>query len=357
MELIEALKKIYADSDKLVLIADKNMEALWKNSEKLAGFSPEKLRLSDRPALELPVKQTLIAEYQGLFGGSCAVEIQPVEDTEQIYLLRFFSCNDIEMLSDRSEHLKFKTNFLGNIRNELSQIVFLLDSNRQKYVDNGDLDYLKADSETRQHILRTFSATANLNELTKYYNGFYKTEMLNISTILSDLCADITDRFKTDSTEFSYEIDPALYLVTNADRLRAAVCNLLVNAFMYSSPWSSTVYLSASEQNGIVTICVQNSSENVDVSELERYKTPFEAFSGFGEHESLGIAVASLYCKSLSGELTFESVDGGEYTKAIMQIPVVDGEMPKEFRIDRTRRIISPYDLQNCILAKGLELK
>ena len=89
MELIEALKKIYADSDKLVLIADKNMEALWENSEKLAGFSPEKLRLSGGPALELPVKQTLIAEYQGLFGGSCAVEIQPVEDTEQIYLLRF----------------------------------------------------------------------------------------------------------------------------------------------------------------------------------------------------------------------------------------------------------------------------
>jgi hypothetical protein len=356
VELIEALKKAYADSDKMIVIAGKNMEMLWNNSEKLKGFSPDKLRLFDGSDPVLPIKKTLTLEYQGLFSESCAVEIQPLDGGEQGYLLRFFDCNDIELLSDRSGHLKFKTNIIGNIRSELSQIVFLLDSNRKKYVDKGDLDYLRIDSEARQHILRTFSATANLNELTKYYNGFYKTSLMNISVILNELCEDLIDRFRTDDYNFTYEIEPMIYLVTNADRLRAAVCNLLVNAFLYCRSKNKTIRLKASNENGTVIICIQNSGGKVRQYELERYKTPFEAFSGFGERESLGIAIASLYCRSLSGDLNFEC-KYGKYTKAIMQIPAYDAELPNEFRIERTLRIKSPYDMQYCILAKGLDLQ
>ena len=57
VELIEALKKTYADSDKMIVIAGKNMEMLWNNSEKLKGFSPDKLRLFDGSDPVLPIKK------------------------------------------------------------------------------------------------------------------------------------------------------------------------------------------------------------------------------------------------------------------------------------------------------------
>lgn len=355
MELISALKKVYADCGRTVMIADKNMNVVWSNHDgSFADLSADKLHAFDGKTLKLPLREPVTVGYSGMFGSSCAVEIQPLDEGETGYLLQFYSCDDIERLSDRSDHLKFKSNFLGNIRNELSHIVFLLDSNRQKYVDSGDLDYLQLDREARYRILRTFSATANLNELTKYYNGFFKTEPLSVSDVLEDLCREISEQFEASGCKFTFDIAPAVYAVTNADRLRAAVCNLLINGYMYNDSKDKQCRLELSCSGGTMTITIKDNGAKASADELERCKKPFGAFKSFGEHESLGISVAALYCSSLGGELRFEC-KSGEYTKAVMSIPVPDNEIPHEFRIGHVPPITSPYDLQYCILAKGID--
>ncbi len=339
----------------IVLIADKDLNIIWSNRASAAMSDlKQKLYLFDGHELDLPLDQPVTAEYKGTFGGSCAVHIQPLDSDSSGYLIHVYTCDDIERLSDRSGHLKFKTNFLGNIRNELSQVIFMLDANRQKYVDSGDLDYLRLDSEARYRILRTFSATANLNELTKYYNGFFSTEVVCISQVLTELCDEIGDMFERQGCELKYEIIPSIHLFTNEDRFRAAVCNLLINAHMYNTAQEKVCKVSLGEQEGSIVLCVQDNGGSVKQSELERFKKPFEAFNGFGEHESLGIAIASSFCSSVGGDLIFECKQG-EYTRAIMKIPIKEGDIPGEFRIARTPMIKSPYDLQYCILAKGLD--
>lgn len=356
MNNIETLKKIFEGTDKAVIITDEKMQPVWcSQGSRYADFSADKLDLFEKKPLQLPLTSTTVAQYKSMFGESCAVEIQPIEQGTQGYLIRVFSCDDIEMLSDRSGHLKFKINYLGNIRNELSQIVFKLDALRQKYVEAGDLDFLNLDKEAKYRIVRTLSATVNLNELTKYYNGCYSRETVCISDVLTDLGEEVTELFERENDALICKIDQLVYLRTNADRLRAAVCNLLVNAHMYNTAAKKKCCLKLTKQDSDIIISVENNGGVADASQLENFTQPFEAFREYGEHESLGIAVAAKYCESLGGKLTFTGKKG-KSTKVTMTLPSNCAAVPADFKIDHVPPMANPYGLQSCILAKGVNI-
>lgn len=354
MQNIETLKQVWAECERKVIIADKDMKAVWCNKDDASDFLASNIHLFTEPRLCLPLTSPVTAEYKGSFGDSCAVEILPLEKGEQGYVLQFYSCDDIERLSDRSAHLKYKSNFIGNIRSELSQVIFMLDANRQKYVEQGDLDYLKFDKEARYRILRTFSATVNMNELAKYYNGFFKLDLVNISDVLRELAEEVTDIFEAHACKFTYKIQPRICLITNADRLRAAVSNLLINAYMYNEAEQRTCRLDVKTDCDGVIISVEDNGGKVTAEELESYKKPFSSFRGFSEQESLGIAVASRYCETIGGELKAKRCDSISTTMT-MKIPFNTDRTPNDFKIGRIPPITSRYDLQYCILAKGVD--
>ena len=355
METTEMLKKLYAGSDKLVVIADEKMEIVWSNQpEKSRGLDLGKLRVYEGKKIQLPLTAAVTAEYPGEFGESRAAEVQPLGEGSG-YLLTFYSCDDIERLADRSGHLKFKANFLGNIRNELSQVVFMLDAKHQKYAEQGDMDFLTFEKEARYHILRTFAATVNLNEISKYYNGLFLNEAVCISDIVGDLCGELAEQFTDGGCELSCEIEPGICLESNEDRIKAAVCNLLINAFMYCGAEKKKCRLELALNGDEILLSVCDNGGGITAAELESCKAPFAAFRSFGERESLGIAVASMFCESLGGKLSFEC-RAGEYTKAIMSIPRGE-DVSGELRSERRSRLKSPYDAPYCIIAKGLDLQ
>ena len=123
MELLSILGPVFARTDRLVAAADEKMNIIWSNREgEPKNFSPDKLRLPDSSELALPVTSSAVAQYCDGFSAPAAVEITVLENCgEAKYLIQFYTCEDIERLSDRSEHLLFRTNYLGNIRSELSQ--------------------------------------------------------------------------------------------------------------------------------------------------------------------------------------------------------------------------------------------
>ena len=356
MELLSILGPVFARTDRLVAAADEKMNIIWSNREgEPKNFSPDKLRLPDSSELPLPVTSSAVAQYCDGFSAPAAVEITVLENCgEAKYLIQFYTCEDIERLSDRSEHLLFRTNYLGNIRSELSQIVCMLDANRQKYVQAGDLEYLRFDSEARYRILKSFSATANQSELTKYFSGYYKIDSISVSDIVGDLCAEVGELFEKDGCKFRSEIEPLIYVRSNADRLRAAVCNLLINAFMYNSSPQKECVLKLYCTDSEIVLSVQDNGSGVSAAELEGYKTPFGRFRGYAERESLGIAVACCFCKSLGGDLRFVCGEGAG-TRAEMVLPKPEGSLPLEFRAFHVAPINSPFDLQYCILAKGID--
>ena len=354
METTEMLKKLYAGSDKLVVMTDEKLGIVWSNQpEKSRGLDLGKLRAYEGKKITLPIEAAVTAEYPAAFGESCAVEVQPIGEGAEGYLLTFYSCDDIERLADRSGHLKFKANFLGNIRNELSQVIFMLDAKHQKYAEQGDLDFLTLEKEARYRILRTFSATVNLNEISKYYNGVFSREPVCISDVVRDVCSELEQQFADGGCELTFDIEPDICLVSCEDRIKAAVCNLLINAFMYCGAEKKKCRLELTLGGDNILLSVSDNGGGVTAAQLESCKAPFAAFKKFGERESLGIAVASMFCEAQGGSLGFECKEG-EYTKAVMNIPRGE-DVSGELRAERRSRLKSPYDAPNCIIAKGLD--
>ena len=347
------LREFYADSGRAVIIADEKMSVVWCNQpEKCRGFDPCRLRVGGA-AIELPLTETVTAEYPAQFGEGCAVEIQPISEGAEGYLLVLYSCDDIERLADRSGHLKFKANFLGNIRNELSQVLFMLEANRDKYLKDGDIDYLNIEKEARYRIMRTFAATVNLGELSKYYNGFFAKEAVCVSDAVEKVCGELDELFDSQNCVLTADIAPGIYLMMNSDRVRAAVCNLLINAYMYCAAEKKELSVVLSSDGKVITLSVCDNGGSVTAAELERCKAPFAAFRSFGEHESLGIAVAAMFCESVGGELSFEC-SKGEYTKAVMKIPFQEFA-GGELKAEQGPCLENPYDVTNCIIAKAID--
>ena len=56
---------------------------------------------------------------------------------------------DIERLSDKSGYLRFKSNFLGNIRMELSKMLAMLDSQKKSFSSKAGTEYEHFDHEAR----------------------------------------------------------------------------------------------------------------------------------------------------------------------------------------------------------------
>lgn len=134
MELTSSVKEIYAQSEENIILTDAELNVIWKNH----GDLPDVIDISalcDTPenAFILPVEKTATFEYKGRFADSAAMRFEPLRDNGIItnYLIHYYSCMDIERLSDKSGYLRFKSNFLGNIRMELSKMLAMLDSQKE----------------------------------------------------------------------------------------------------------------------------------------------------------------------------------------------------------------------------------
>ena len=356
MELFDSVKNIYRNSSEKIILADENLNFVWKNQDFLPDkIDNDKIRLFYDRKFTIPSENTETGEYIGDFSDSWAVKIEPLKDGKKIkgYMLHFYSCSDIEKLSDRSGHLKFKSNFLGNIRLELAAIVSMLDSQKQRFEEAGDLDYLRFDREARYRVLKTFSATVNMNELSKYYNGFFETRYQNISNILDAVGAEACDIFEENGCMFRFDVQPGVYATTNGDRLKAVVYNLLINSYMYNDKAEKMCELALRTEGENIIISVKDNGNGIDSETISRALIPFGNFKGFGERESLGLSLAKCYAEYFCGSVEIDS-QLGQYTNVSLIIPKESDDIPHDFRINYIPPITGPYDMQYCILAKGL---
>lgn len=358
MDRWETIKSIYKDFDKAVMLTDEQLIPVWDNGKGVPkGFSAEHLTVFGGRKPALPVTKPVVAQYTPPSGKVFAVQLQPIKNGEKTKgcIITFYGCEDIEMLEANSGHLLFRSNFLGNIRNELSQIICALDLNKQKYVDMGDIDYLYLDSLTRQRILRAFSATTNLGELSRYYNGLIRNYPLSASQVISELCERADEQFEKTETKFTYDIQDKVFITSNAERLGAAVGNLLINAYIYCNSEHKECSLTLRTDNSNAIIEISDNGDACSEKKLMSYRKPFEAFEDFGDHESLGISVAAMYCRSLGGELVFKA-GKNKPTTAIMTIPLPEKAiMQHELKAVEELFIPVPYGIVSCIFAKGFD--
>ena len=331
MELTSSVKEIYAQSEENIILTDAELNVIWKNH----GDLPDAIDISalcDTPenAFILPVEKTATFEYKGRFADSAAMRFEPLRDNGIItnYLIHYYSCMDIERLSDKSGYLRFKSNFLGNIRMELSKMLAMLDSQKKSFSSKAGTEYEHFDHEARLRILKTFSATVNMTELAKYFSGNFTTEYQSLSDICGEVCDEEGNLLEEDGCIFRYSIDPCIYFETNKSLIKNVLVNLLVNAYMYNNKEQRQVWQAAI--------------------------TPFGTFQKYSSSEALGLALAKCFCDRFDGELNYRS-EIGKGTCVTMSFPCDSRGLPKEFHVSRMPPIQNPYGSTYCIMAKGLD--
>lgn len=354
MEMFDTLKSVYGSSDEKILLADENMKIVWRNKDTLPEFlDTDNIRLPFGRAFELPITKSETCEYKGGFGSSCALKIEPLFENETVcgYLLHLFSCEDIEIISDRSGHLKYKNNYLGNIRIEMSRLINMLDR-RLKNEKDGSENLMDFDREARCGVLKTLSATVNYSELSKYYSGFFSGSFMNISVALEELCGDIAPLMEKYGVKFGCNIQPAVYIEMNADRLKAAAANLIVNAVMYNSKPDKLCEVTLSSDDSGVEIVVSDNGDGMEPDVPEKAKQPFGYFSEYDRREFMGLAVVNKCCEFFGGKLEI-ATQKGMFTEVKMWFPKPEREIPMAFRKTPFPPVPNPYDTVNAILAKA----
>ncbi|MBO5448116.1 MAG: HAMP domain-containing histidine kinase [Ruminococcus sp.] len=350
MELFDALISVYKNSDEKIILTDMEFNMIWKNNEKLPSYiDMGKIRFCCDEPPRFPLKKMETCEYRGDFGNSSALKIQPLFSGDEVcgYLMHFYTCEDIEIMSDRSGHLKYKANFLGNIRIELSRLLAMLDSS------SSDMSAGVPDSEVRKTVIKTLSATVNYNELSKYYSGFFSSEPANISVIMDELCSEAEPFMRSAGIKFSFELDEAVYLKTNAERLKAAAANLLVNAAMYNSKEEKLCRLTLKCNEDGIAVTVSDNGDGIEPETAKKAVKPFGCFEGYGNREYLGLALANICCEFFGGHLEIKS-QKGSFTDVIMRFPAPEKGVPPILRSPGFPPVPNPYGTLSCIFAKCL---
>ncbi len=348
MKLLESVKKLYEESDEMIVVTDNNLEVIWKNNIKL----PDVITLSDfKPEFgrtpSLPVKSNKILHY--LNGNS--VKIKPLLDENKLegYMLMFYDAEEIETLSDRSSILKYKRNALGNIRLAISPIIAQLESIKNSdYTENLNAFY----ESVSNNLLKMLSSTVNSNEITKYYSGEFSTELLNVSQCLEETAHICRESFRNTDCEFQTEIEPSIFMNMNYDRLSLAVINLLINGYMYCGEKNKKLLLKAYKDSGQIYIEVSDNGKAADIETMKSALKPFRALPKFKTGETLGLAIAGKFTEHFNGTLYFDKTENGLTVRMSFSDEI--SEDPQSFRLKRLPPIVGEYEPAYCILAKGL---
>lgn len=351
MDALENIKLIYGRSDSKIAVTDADFAILWKNSSDVPlSVTPADFHAANDSVLRLPLLNETVLRHRS---GS-AVKITPLFCGEDIdgYILNFFDIADIGLLSCHSDMVNFQNNFLGNIRLELSEIIGMLDGYRNIYGENDE--FSAADSRMRYYILRAFSATANFNEISKYYAGDIPFEFLNLSERLEETLLWAAPQFENNMCRIKSNIEPQIYANVNYNRIEAALLNLMINSFMYGDAAHKEIDISLKSDENHIYLTISDNGTSADVDRIISFSKQTARIPLFSQNEALGTAIARRAAEYFGGEILFEkSPTGGLSVKIVL--PKNFGDLPKVFKLRRLPPIISQFDLQNCILSKGFD--
>lgn len=355
-KIFESLKEVYKYSKEKMAICDDQMQLIWANGEEFSNKITSDSFSINGDILNLPISETITAEFPIENSWKYySVQIEPIledEDDDPIgYLLHFFDCEDVQIISDRSSHLLYKSNFFGNIRTELSSILSVLNILKQNNDFANKPEFEKFDNEVRYHILRTYSHMVNYCELSKYNTAQFYLKYQNIAYIIQMICEETKECFGEDC-DLTWELDEIVYMDMNSERLRGALLNLLVNSYIYNSKENKQIKVTLKKTKSSIIIAVRDNGDGMDKNTIEKAMKPFGSFEDYGENESLGIALAVKFSEFFNGRFEIKS-KLGEFTETRISIPRNNHEEPDVLKAPPTDFGVNPYGITNSILAKA----
>lgn len=157
------------------------------------------------------------------------------------------------------------------------------------------------------------------------------SEPTDVSAILGECSATGEALGRPKNVRVYREFPPNLRIVTQPDRLRSVVMNLISNAVEYNQQ-GGTVHVSAFRENGALHISVADTGVGISEEALPRVFEPF--FRGDrsnrpeSSHLGLGLFLVRSHIEALEGKVSIESQAGRGTTFTVI-LPAGSGAAPE----------------------------
>jgi signal transduction histidine kinase len=256
-----------------------------------------------KPVQALAVAADQIAE------GRYDVDVPRVTSRDEIGQLSE-SFEEMAMRLQEAEELE--RNFLMTVSHELRTPLTAI---------RGHIDALRegvaGDEESRAESLGVIAAeSARLERLVGDVLDLAKLdtrrfslrhEEVDMARLLEQAYRTFTEEARARGIDYQHEISARPVIIADGDRVLQIISNLLSNAFRWT-PDGGRVELALAQENGAVSVAVQDSGPGIPADDVDRIFRPFWSRDGGGT--GLGLAIARELASAHGGRILLDTEPG-----------------------------------------------
>lgn len=219
-----------------------------------------------------------------------------------------------EMASRLAETVELERNFLMSVshdlRTPLTAIRGHVEALREGVVTDPEakqasLDVIAAESERLERLVGDVLDLAKLDA----HRFTVLHEEVDMERLVDSAYAAFGEQARQRGIDYRQKIAARPVIVSDGDRLLQIISNLLSNAFRWT-PDGGRVELALGQENGLVTVSVDDTGPGIRADEQERIFRPFWSQREDGGGTGLGLAIASELALALGGRLGVKSAPG-----------------------------------------------
>src|SRR5262245_7179862 len=151
-----------------------------------------------------------------------------------------------------------------------------------------------------------------------------RSEEVDMARLLEQAYTSFAEQARQRGIDYTSEIGARPVIVADGDRVLQIISNLLSNAFRWT-PDGGRVELALEQENGDVSVAVEDSGPGIPKDEQDRIFRPF--FSRDGGGTGLGLAIARELASAHGGRILLDSTpgQGTTFTLVLPQTPLDGG--------------------------------
>jgi signal transduction histidine kinase len=255
-----------------------------------------------QPILQLSAAADEVAE------GQYAVTVPKKAPGELGHLSERFG----EMAGRLAEVEVMERNFLMSVSHELRTPLTAIRGHvsalLEGVVDDPDLEQLSLET-VEAEATRLERLVGDILDLAKLDTHRFTVtrEEVDMGTLVDQAYDTYRDEARRRDIDYRQEMSNRPVITSDGDRVLQVVGNLLSNAFR-ATPDGGRIELSLAQENGSVTVAVQDSGPGISPEARERLFRPFVSDSTGGT--GLGLAIAKELSAALGGRIELESEPG-----------------------------------------------
>lgn len=186
-------------------------------------------------------------------------------------------------------------------------------------MDYNDMEKVKKYNEIiLSEIDRTLDIMDNFSEYTKIN---VELDLMDLDELISDTITGLNPIFKGNNIEISYDYDDEIFINGDYKRLKQVLINTLKNS-VEAIKGEGLIEIRIKKTKKFVYLYIRDNGPGMTKEELDKIGELF--YSSKQKGCGVGVTLSKEIVKLHGGDLTYKSVFG-EYTEAIIKLPIVNG--------------------------------